>query len=99
MNNYDYPIGSDTPEAPWNQEEPEMKEVEVDIEVTLKKRVKLNVNDYKIVDIYDEGNNGDHWFSYPDFTNCDLHKAVIDQIDLPKKDGWEMENLEIDNND
>ena len=35
MNNYDYPLGSDTKDAPWNQEKLPEKEIEVTISVTL----------------------------------------------------------------
>lgn len=41
MNNYDYPVGSDTPDAPWNQELDE--EVEVLISVTYSKSMSVLV--------------------------------------------------------
>ena len=43
-----YPIGADTPDAPWNQVENPEKEVEVTISITLSKTVKIKVRDYKI---------------------------------------------------
>ena len=46
MNNYSYPIGSDTPDAPWNQIDPEPQEVEVTISMTISKTVKVKVTDY-----------------------------------------------------
>lgn len=40
-NNFDYPIGSDTPSAPWNQEPEQEQEVEVDITQTLHKNTTV----------------------------------------------------------
>ena len=45
-----YPIGTDTPDAPWNQVENPEREVEVTISITLSKTVKIKVRDYKILD-------------------------------------------------
>lgn len=45
MNNYDYPLGSDTGLAPWNQkEETSQKEVEVTVSITLSKTLKILTN-------------------------------------------------------
>lgn len=45
--NYNYPAGADTPEAPWNQPVIPEKDFEVDVEYILqKKRVKVSTNDY-----------------------------------------------------
>lgn len=46
--NYNYPAGSDTPDAPWNQSEPDDKEFWVDVEYILqKKNVKVTTKDYR----------------------------------------------------
>lgn len=46
--NYNYPAGADTPDAPWNQSEPDDKDFLVDVEYVLqKKNVKVTTNDYK----------------------------------------------------
>lgn len=42
-----YPIGADTPDAPWNQVENPEREVEVTISITLSKTVKIKVKDYR----------------------------------------------------
>lgn len=100
MDNYNYPVGSDTSDAPWNQvDQPEM-EIEVLVSVTLSKTVKVRVNDYKITDY--EG-NGD-----ADFSECDLKGAVESQIFLPQEayefvtssdirpdlEGWNVDDFE-----
>lgn len=72
MNNYDYPVGSDTSDSPWNQDDLPEKEIEVTISMTISKTVKITVDDY----IIDE--DGCY-----DFSECDLHKAVEEQINLP----------------
>lgn len=41
MNNYDYPVGSDTPDAPWNQEL--NQEVEVLASITYSKSISFQV--------------------------------------------------------
>lgn len=80
MNNYDYPMGADTSDAPWNQVDLPEKEIEVTISVTLSKTVKVMVDDYKVEEDADEDGR---YLSY-DFSNCDLHKAVEDQVVLPQ---------------
>ena len=50
MNNYDYPLGTDTENAPWNQKELPKREIEVTISVTLSKTTKIKVSDYTITD-------------------------------------------------
>lgn len=46
--NYNYPAGADTPDAPWNQSEPDDKDFLVDVEYILqKKNVKVTTKDYR----------------------------------------------------
>ena len=86
MNNYDYPIGSDTPDAPWNKEENPKKEIEVTVSVTLSKTVKIKVSDYEIID---SGKDEDgEYFEDIDYSNCDIKGAVEEQIVLPQK-AWD----------
>lgn len=80
MNNYDYPICSDTPDAPWNQVELKPKKVEVTVSITLSKTVEVEVTDYTAEEDIDEENN--HNIIY-DFSECNLEQAVRDQILLP----------------
>ena len=82
-----YPIGAEfDPKAPYNEEIIPDKEIEVTISVTLSKTVKITVNDYTIDE---EG--------YCDFSECDLHKAVKEQIKLPQQlcEDWEIDEFEI----
>lgn len=44
--NYNYPVGADTPDAPWNQEETPIKSFNVLCSQTLSKEVKVKTNDY-----------------------------------------------------
>ena len=48
MDNYNYPMGADTSDAPWNQKENEDVEVEVSITQTLTKNCTIETNDYYI---------------------------------------------------
>lgn len=79
MNNYDYPMGADTSDAPWNQVDLPEREIEVTVSVTLSKTVKVMVDDYKVEVNADE----DGMYESYDFSECNLHKAVEEQITLP----------------
>lgn len=80
MNNYDYPVERDTSDVPWYQEELPKKEIEVTVSITISKTVKIAVDDYKVEEIIDE--NG-RYLSY-DYSDCNLHKAVEEQLVLPQ---------------
>ena len=80
MNNYDYPIGSDGPDAPWNQVDPEPRKIEVTVSITLSKTVEVEVTDYTAEEDIDEENN--HSTIY-DFSECNLEQAVRNQVTLP----------------
>ena len=54
MDNYNYPAGSDTKDAPWNQEEPNAKEFEVTISQTLSKNVIVSTTDYDEEEDWDD---------------------------------------------
>ena len=41
--NYNYPLGADNPDAPWNQKENPEREIEVTVSVTLSKTIKVTV--------------------------------------------------------
>ena len=81
MDNYNYPMGADTPEAPWNQVDNPEREIEVTISITLSRTAKIKVTDYEVADFgIDE--DGEH-FEDIDYSNCDLTTAVREQITLP----------------
>lgn len=94
MDNYNYPAGSDTPNAPWNQSENPEKEIEVTICISLSKTVKIKVSDYEITD-WGKDEDG-HYFEDIDYSNCDLKGAVEEQITLPHEVGQLL--ADIDNN-
>ena len=90
MNNY--PIGADTPDAPWNQVDPEPKKIEVTVSITLSKTVEVEVTDYIVKEDSDE--DGNRIISY-DFSKCDLKQAVRDQITLPNDNDWIEDDFEV----
>lgn len=90
MDNYNYPMGADTPDAPWNQCDPPEEEIEVTVSVTLSKTFKVIVDDYA-VDV-DFDNAGGKHLEY-DFSECDLHKAVDEQITLPHELAMYIERM------
>ena len=82
MDNYNYPCGTDEPNAPWNQADNPEREIEVTVSVTLSKTVKIKVSDYEITD---SGRDDDgEYFEDIDYSNCDLKGAVKEQIVLPQ---------------
>ena len=82
MDNYNYPMGADTKDAPWNQVDNPEREIEVTVSVTLSKTVKIKVSDYEITD---SGKDEDgEYFEDIDYSNCDLKGAVEAQIVLPQ---------------
>ena len=79
-----YPAGAEfDPRAPWNEVELPPKEVEVTISAIVSKTMKVPVRDYTIDE---EGNI--------DFSDCDLKKAVEENIRLPNTKGWDLDNFE-----
>ena len=77
-----YPPGAEFDvNAPYNQKELPEKEIEVTVSITLSKTVKIKVSDYTIYSI--EADNG-KCFDDIDYSDCDLKKAVKDQIILPQ---------------
>ena len=96
MNNYNYPMGADTPDAPWNQVDPEPRKIEVTVSITLSKTVEVEVTDYTAEEDYDEdGYNGINY----DYSECDLEQAVRDQVTLPNSVGefndWVEDEFEV----
>lgn len=89
MNTYDYPLGADTNDAPWNRIDLPPREIEVTISITLSKTTTLVVNDY---DIYEDDSEDGKQLIY-DYSNCDLIKAVENQITLPKD--WIVDDFSV----
>ena len=82
MDNYNYPCGTDGPNAPWNQADNPEREIEVTVSVTLSKTVKIKVSDYEITD---SGKDEDgEYFEDIDYSNCNLKDAVEEQVILPQ---------------
>lgn len=93
MDNYNYPMGADTKDAPWNQVDNPEREIEVTVSVTLSKTVKIKVSDYEITD---SGKDEDgEYFEDIDYSNCDLKGAVEEQIYLPQEAGQLIEDFAI----
>lgn len=85
MNNYNYPLGADTPDAPWNQTDNPEKEIEVMVSITLSKTLKIKVSDYTITD-FGKDEDGEY-FESVDYSDCDLKSAVENQYTLPQDAG------------
>ena len=82
--NYPTMSQSDYDRAPWNEIELPLKDIEVTISVTGSKTMKVPVRDY-IID--EEGE--------ADFSNCDLKKAVEENIKLPNTEGWILDDFTV----
>lgn len=85
MSEYNCPPGSNTKDAPWNQEKQPKRLVPVTISITLSKTEYIWVDDYTIVD---SGINEDgEYFEKLDYSDCNLQKLVKEQVTLPQ-DAW-----------
>lgn len=91
--NYNYPAGADNESAPWNQIDPPEREVEVTVSITLSKTFKIVVTDYTTtgIEIDDDG----HKYEEVSYSDCDLKKAVKDQVYLPQDAGKILQNSEV----
>lgn len=90
-----YPAGAGSDiKAPYNQLYLPEKEIEVTVSITLSKTVKIKVNDYDITEDIDEDGRDT---SYYDYSNCDLKRAVKEQINLPQYicTDWDVDDYEV----
>lgn len=103
-----YPPGAEySPDAPWNQKELPEREIEVTVSITLSKTVKIKVSDYTITG---SGKDEDgEYFEDVDYSDCNLKRAVEEQITLPQNaynkvmnrqayndlKGWNVDELEV----
>ena len=84
MDNYNFPIGADNSDAPWNEIELPVIDTEVTVSITISKTIKVPVVDYTLDE---EG--------YPDLSNCDLKQAVSNSGKLPNLKDWNIDEFEI----
>ena len=79
----------DSPDAPWNNDEPTYKEVKVCVSISLSRTLKLKVNDYNLYPD-DDGR------LLEDFSECDLKKALTEQYMLPQSTlpDWNVDEFE-----
>ena len=73
----------------YEQEDLPSKEVEVTISVTLSKTVKVMVDDYVVEEDADEDGR---YLNY-DYSDCDLQRAVEEQVVLPQNLAEYTENM------
>ena len=85
-----YPAGAAWDDrAPYNQVTHTPMNIEVDIVITMSKKVKIAVNDYEI----------DEDEKTVSFENADMYKHVHDQVTLPTETeyckDWTVDDLQI----
>ena len=81
-NNYDYPPGADTPDAPWNQPgEPEEREFKCEVEITLTKKDFIVSTQYNHYVDQDE----DGCYEEIDTSNIEWKKTWEEQVLSPLK--------------
>ena len=99
-----FPLGAEfDPEAPYNEKVNDPIDVDIDVSITLHKRLTVSVDDYDLDD------------NEISFDECNFKEIVKDQKILPNEaykyingntrkgkkaisdlKGWEMENIEIE---
>lgn len=87
-----YLKGADNYTAPEIKENMKEKEIEMTISITLSKNVKVKVSDYTIIETEDENGN---LYEDIDYSDCDLKKAVKDQLYLPQDAGEILQNSDV----
>lgn len=87
-----YPLGADYDDrAPWKQEILPEEEIEVEVIVTLQKKVKIKVQDYQIQSGIDT--DGEPYVDI-DYSTCDIYRAAQEQLDLNFKD-WNVVEFDV----
>lgn len=76
-NNYDYPEGADTPDAPWNQIDLPKKQFEAYISCSLSKDITINSNDYN-----PDGKYGNEELNNPISAYMENHYTILDLLDI-----------------
>lgn len=77
MNNYDYPMGADNPNAPWNQEDNTEREFHVNVSQLFGKTDTVKSSDY-VIESSDKDEDGYQNISI-DTSNVDFEKEWKDQ--------------------
>ena len=95
--NYNYPAGADTPDAPWNQSDPDDMDFDVTCSQTLSKTVTVTTNNYIPGADYESDDEGgcyaSPWHDDPDTSNTNWaeeyhnndHYTPIQLIELYKE--------------
>lgn len=79
-NNYDYPAGADTPDAPWNEVDPPEKTFDITISYSLSKDIEVTSDNYDETGFNGESSLNEPWNAYTD------NEYTVDQIiDFAKK--------------
>lgn len=79
--NYNFPCGSDTPNAPWNQPDVPEKEFDVLISQTLSKDTTVSTSDYVPIKTIEPENGV--YENYADTENTDWKQAYKDSAYTP----------------
>lgn len=84
--NYNYPAGADTPDAPWNQEEVPEVEFNVTCSISLSKTVQVHTDDY-IPECDDNGSIIEYNTSETSWSETyrDDHKTIPELLEELKK--------------
>lgn len=86
LNGNNCPIGSDyDSRAPWNEDKKEPVSIEAYLELTISKKVFVNVTDYEQME---DG--------YINTSNCDLRIAIDEKKEFPELKGWTIENVIVE---
>lgn len=64
MDNYNYPMGADTKDAPWNQEDPPEKTFDIAVSCSLSKNTEVTSDNYDETGFYGAGSLNEPWNTY-----------------------------------
>ena len=63
-NNWDYPMGADTPYAPWNEVDPPEKTFDITISYSLSKDIEVTSDNYDETGFNGAGSLNEPWVEY-----------------------------------
>lgn len=102
MDNYHYPMGADTPDAPWNQVDPPDVDFNVEANVTLSRTAVVTTNcvynddgTYRICeDVGERGAYGQNYANIPEML-AELVKYIDGELqgDISQERRWELQRL------
>lgn len=90
MNTFDYPIGADTADAPWNKEENTPVKAEMILSITISKMVSIDTSSYEKDK---EGIDFDEQSVIDEYLDSGEYNEILDSL---REGGWSIEESDLE---